>query len=331
MKNIRKALAPLLAVVLVMMFSLQAFAAVSLPAVSSSKPMIAYTISASGKVYAYKAADLKAKTGGYIACATDECKIMKISGNAVQVKYPVGKGTKTAWFARSAFTSCDISKGAADKWTQAKKATIYRRSDGKNSFGSISAGDVCYKLATKGNYTQVIYPVSGGYKMGWMKTGDIDNGKAALYYPLKGSITRSSSVKTNGYYCDYKASSGTPIYAPADGTVKFQQSYSTKYKKLASYGNQILFTSGNGQYTVRCAHLSKFNGVSPKYTSSLSYPCSSSKYACSTVTLKTKTVKKGELLGYTGKTGNASGPHMHLEVKKNGKAVDPAKVFATWK
>ena len=153
---------------------------------------------------------------------------------------------------------------------------------------------------------------------------------AGFYYPLEGSITRSSSVKTNGYYCDYVASSGTPVYAPCDGTVQFCQSYAVNYNKLASYGNNFIFTSSNGVYKVRGAHLSSFNGVSLKYTSSLTYPCSASTYSCSTITLATKSVSQGDLIGYTGMTGNASGPHLHLEVSKNGNYVDPVSVFETW-
>lgn len=169
-------------------------------------------------------------------------------------------------------------------------------------------------------------------KSGYCSTSYISktNPKVALYFPLKGSITRSSTCKTNGQYCDYKAASGTPVYAPADGKVVFKQTIATSYNKLASYGNSIDFTSSNGKYTVKCAHLKSFNGVTLKYKSSLSYPCSSSSYACKTITLATKTVKKGDLLGYTGATGNASGPHIHIEVKENGTAKDPASIFRTW-
>ncbi len=312
--------------------SVTVFAAVTLPSISS---ITCYTINSSGKAYAYTANDLKKKTGGYIDCSTDECQILKVSGNALQIKYPTGKTTKTAWFKRSEFTSCDISKReATEKWTQSSKITTYRRSDGKNTFGSVSAGDICYKLTSKGKYTQIIYPISGEkkYKMGWVKTGDINNNgeTKGLLYPLKGNITRSSNTKTNKIYCDYKAKSGTAVYAPADGTVEFRQSYSTKHKKLASYGNNIVFTSSNGTYSVKCAHMSKFNNVSLTYKESLAYPCSASSYKCNTITLETKNVKKGDLIGYTGSTGNASGPHIHIEVYKKGKAVDPVSTFSTW-
>lgn len=149
-------------------------------------------------------------------------------------------------------------------------------------------------------------------------------------FPLKGAITRSSSTKTNGIYCDYKAASGTPVYAPCDGTVIIKQSYATNYGKLASYGNNLDFTSSDGKYNVKMAHLQRFNGITVRYTSSLGYPCGSSKYSCSTITLASKNVKQGDLLGYTGMTGNASGPHLHLEVKKNGTPVDPASTFKSW-
>lgn len=140
--------------------------------VSSNKPIICYTLNSSGKIYAYTSAALTKKTGGYIACSTDECRILQVQGNAVQVKYPVKKGTKTAWFQRSAFTNCNIANDSVKTWKQASKVTVYRRLDGNKSFGSISTGDTCYELSISGNYIQLIYPVSGGYKMGWIKTNN---------------------------------------------------------------------------------------------------------------------------------------------------------------
>ena len=40
-----------------------------------------------------------------------------------------------------------------------------------------------------------------------------------------------------------------------------------------------------------------------------------------------KEVSAGELIGYTGETGNAHGAHLHMEVKENGKAISPFNVF----
>ncbi len=500
MKKRKKIAILLLSAMLMLAFSMTLLAA-ALPSISAGKPILCYTLKSSGRVYAYTAANLRTKTGGYIDCPTDECRILKISGNAVQVKYPVSGGTRTAWFARNEFTTYNIVNGAAEKWTQKTKANSYKHADGKDAYGSISAGDVCYKLSESGSYMQVIYPVSDGYKMGWVakdhkhddagagstarliedgtykvasainnsyvwdiddassanganiqlyrdngtnaqifqftynqdgyytiknvnsgkavdcaggassngtniqqytsnhscaqrwklksagngyvsfickcngKMADVSGGVAAnrtniqiyqpngstaqkfklvktaalgntgnhggavspkpssdLLFPLKGNIRTSSGAKTNGYRCDYKASAGTPVYAPADGKVTFRQTYSVRYGKLASYGNHFIFTSSDGKYEVKCAHLSQFHDVSLKYKSSLPYPCSASKYSCKTVNLgKKREVKQGDLLGYAGQTGNASGPHLHIEVKKDGKAVNPASVFETWK
>ena len=153
-----------------------------------------------------------------------------------------------------------------------------------------------------------------------------------LRFPIRGAIVRSSSVKTNSQFCDYRASEGTPIYAPASGKVEFRQSYSPKQGKLSSYGNSIRFTSSDGKYSVICAHLSRFEGVQPKYTSSLSYPCGQKDYPDSrTISLGSpRNVNQGDLLGYTGHTGNASGPHVHIEVRQNNTPKDPAEVFKTW-
>jgi len=193
--------------------------------VSSNKPIICYTLNSSGKVYAYTSAALTKKAGGYIACSTDECRILQVYGNAVQVKYPVSKGTKTAWFERSAFTNCNIADNLVKTWKQTSKIIVYRRSDGKVSFGSISAGDTCYELSTSGNYTQIVYPVSGGYKMGWIRTGNIATTK--LSYGLYKKDSAYISCGFDGYKntsgrhegIDIQGGNGSSIYSLTDGEV----------------------------------------------------------------------------------------------------------------
>lgn len=86
---------------------------------------------------------------------------------------------------------------------------------------------------------------------------------------------------------------GAPVYAANDGTVIIK---TTHY----SYGNYIMIDHGGGRSTLY-AHMSKF---------------------ASGITVDS-VVKKGDIIGYVGTTGNSTGPHLHFEVRINGATVDP--------
>ena len=95
---------------------------------------------------------------------------------------------------------------------------------------------------------------------------------------------------------DFAAPSGTPVYAPAKGLVKYVAT-------LSGYGNVIYLKHGS-EYVTVYAHLSKF-----------------------AKDLKSgKRVKKGELIGYVGTTGMSTGPHLHYEIRINGVHKDAEKV-----
>ena len=92
---------------------------------------------------------------------------------------------------------------------------------------------------------------------------------------------------------DLSARTGTPVYATQDGVVSFAG-------KAGAYGNLIKIGHGAGTET-RYGHLSSI-GVADK-----------------------QAVKKGDLIGQVGSTGRSTGPHLHYEVRVNGKPVDPTK------
>ncbi len=119
--------------------------------------------------------------------------------------------------------------------------------------------------------------------------------------PISGTITSRFGGRTspggigstNHKGLDIAAKAGTAIKAAAAGTVTF-----AGYK--GSLGNLIMIDNGNGVETYY-AHCSKL------YVS------------------KGQKVKAGDKIAAVGQTGTATGPHLHLEIHVNGKAVNPQK------
>ena len=95
---------------------------------------------------------------------------------------------------------------------------------------------------------------------------------------------------------DFTARTGTKIHSTGDGVVEVVKS------SRRGYGNQIIINHGFG-YKTRYAHLSKH-----------------------LVKIGQK-VKRGEVIGLVGSTGQSTGPHLHYEVIKNNKAIDPINFY----
>ncbi len=95
---------------------------------------------------------------------------------------------------------------------------------------------------------------------------------------------------------DFKAPVGTPVYATSDGEVEKVKNQST------GYGNHI-----------KIKHDESFQSL----------------YAqLSEIKVKVgQKVKKGELIGLVGSSGTSTAPHLHYEVIKNGKKVNPMDYF----
>jgi murein DD-endopeptidase MepM/ murein hydrolase activator NlpD len=111
-------------------------------------------------------------------------------------------------------------------------------------------------------------------------------------WPVSGRITQKFWTRHPGI--DVGAPKGTPIYASDSGYIVF----AGWDNERVSYGFMILINHGNG-YVTRYGHLSSFNvevGDS---------------------------VKKGQLIGRVGSTGNSTGPHLHFEVIKDGVRRNP--------
>ena len=94
---------------------------------------------------------------------------------------------------------------------------------------------------------------------------------------------------------DFAAHTGTPIYATGDGTVKLSG-------REGGYGNVVVINHGYG-YETLYAHMSKVKAK------------------------RGQKVKRGDIIGYVGSTGLSTGPHLHYEIHKDGKPIDPVSYF----
>jgi murein DD-endopeptidase MepM/ murein hydrolase activator NlpD len=110
-------------------------------------------------------------------------------------------------------------------------------------------------------------------------------------HPILGSVRSHLAV-------DFGAPTGAPVVAAANGTV-------TTAGWNGGYGNLVQIRHSNG-LTTGYAHLSRFR----------------SGLRAGAV------VKQGDVIGFVGATGLATGPHLHYMMTRNGKVINPLSMKA---
>ncbi|KPL69057.1 membrane protein [Erythrobacter sp. SG61-1L] len=144
--------------------------------------------------------------------------------------------------------------------------------------------------------------------MRWGKDGQffeasgVGEQRSGLLAPVPGRVTSNYGMRRHpilGYTrmhagMDFKAGYGTPIYAVTDGTVAFAGRH-------GGHGNYVKLNHGGGLGT-GYAHMSRIAVSSGQH------------------------VRRGQVIGYVGSTGLSTGPHLHYEMYRGGKTVNPASV-----
>jgi len=129
-------------------------------------------------------------------------------------------------------------------------------------------------------------------------------GSAAMRMPVQGHLTSGFGERFHpilGYErfhagVDLGAAAGTPIVAAADGRV-------VSAGWAGGYGRAVAILHGGGIET-KYGHMSRIAAYAGE------------------------SVRRGDVIGYVGSSGLSTGPHLHFEVMKNGRPVNPLSVKA---
>lgn len=135
----------------------------------------------------------------------------------------------------------------------------------------------------------------------------LHNGDVLFGWPLQSHVITAGWFYNDGSLhraLDFRAAVGTPVYAAADGTVETAYRWNGRRTQgdTNSYGNMIKLRHADyrgGRLETLYAHLSK-----------LCVP-------------QGETVYEGQLIGYSGDTGNCYGAHLHFEVRYKNRRVHP--------
>lgn len=194
----------------------------------------------------------------------------------------------------------DIQEG--DRFT-----IVYETLSDNNGEHAKSGRVLAVEFINKNKSHHAVYFQSSNGNGGYYTPDGESLRKAFLRSPL--TFSRISSGFSNSRFhpvlkewrahkgIDYAAPTGTPVKATADGIVQFSGSQ-------RGYGN-IVILKHRGQYETAYGHLSRFAKGQKKGLR----------------------VSQGDIIGYVGATGMATGPHLHYELRVDGVQRDPSKVI----
>lgn len=325
--SVRRILGALMAVIIAISFLSVPASAATISAfsqINSKKVMKVYTIKTSDTI-CYTSNTLKtrgsatygASKTAYIS-GSDELYVNKIGKNSdgkyyAYVSYPVGAKRLMAYIPLSAITA---NNGKHTKtYATGKVYTSIRAGKSASKSTYIEKGDVVYLISTSGNWYQVFYPTSTGWRLGWItkanynkycnsKNSSSNNGSSSntstfrlpmnnpktSYTTWGAAVNYMPSYRRHHIGVDYGYSNDKNIYSITSGTVK-----------------SVGYNSTNGNYVI-IQHTISGKTVYSFYAHLNSYCV---KYG--------DKVNAGTTIGVIGASGKAANntTHLHFSIVNN--------------
>ena len=172
--------------------------------------------------------------------------------------------------------------------------------------GEVKVGNILYAGVNRDGKSRVqMLKWTNGDSSQWFEASGVGESKGALSRPVNGPVTSGFGGRRHpilGYMrmhsgLDFKASDGQPIFAVTDGVVAYAG-------RKGGYGNFVQLNHAGGLAS-GYGHMSRI----------AARPGSR--------------VRRGQIIGYVGSTGLSTGPHLHYELYRNGRAVNPNSIKFT--
>jgi len=137
-------------------------------------------------------------------------------------------------------------------------------------------------------------PIEAGKEEGAEEVvSSIKTDRGRFIWPVDGEVSSLFGMRHGRRHdgVDIRAKIGTPVYASADGEVVYA-------KKMRGYGNLVLLKHAEDFFSVYAHNSVNLVKVGAK-------------------------IRKGQLVSRVGRTGRATGPHLHFEIREGAKARNP--------
>lgn len=167
--------------------------------------------------------------------------------------------------------------------------------------GEVEAGELLYAAIIRNGQPKKRM-MRWGREGRYYEASGVGEQREGLLQPVPGAVTSRYGMRRHpilGYTrmhagLDFRASYGTPIYAVTDGTVSFAGRH-------GGHGNYVRLNHDGGLGT-GYGHMSRIAVSSGQR------------------------VRRGQIIGYVGSTGLSTGPHLHYEMYRGGRTIDPSSV-----